>query len=102
MAGIREISCEELVNAMQSDAVPTLMDVRERHEFAVSSIEGSVCIPLTELGAALNAMPADSPIVFVCEIGERSRQAASFATMVGFRQTFSLRGGIKAWMELHA
>jgi len=99
MTAIREISCGELSDALGSDAAPALIDVREQHEFAASCIEGSVCVPLTELGAAMNEMRADSPIVFICEVGERSRQAATFATMVGFREVFSLRGGIKAWSE---
>ncbi|MDH3621247.1 MAG: rhodanese-like domain-containing protein [Gammaproteobacteria bacterium] len=100
MQGVREISCEELAAALADDATPELIDVREPHEFAVASIDGSKCVPLTELGAALNDLSSEGLVVFICEIGERSRQAASFATMVGFREAFSLRGGVKAWQEM--
>jgi rhodanese-related sulfurtransferase len=45
---------------------PVLIDVREPWEFEYCRIEGSVLVPLGELAARMDELPAERPIVLVC------------------------------------
>jgi len=94
---VAEISVEELVARLADGTNPALIDVRERHEFERASIGGSRCVPLTGVSAYLASVDMSDYVVFVCETGERSRKAASFAASVGYGNTRSLAGGIVEW-----
>ena len=99
MKKISEITSGELADGLAEGRAFELIDVRDRDEFDTQSIAGSRCIPLTEISAFLTPLPIDEPIVFVCDFGKRSRQAASFAASVGFSDVSSLEGGIRAWKD---
>ena len=99
MKKIAEITCSELAGRLADGRAFDFIDVRDRDDFATGSIAGSRCVPLTEVSAYLTPLPFDQPIVFVCDLGKRSRQATSFAASVGFSDVCSLEGGIRAWKD---
>ena len=99
MKRVSEITHGELAGFLATGRDFELVDVRDRDEVAGDSIAGSHCVPLTEISAFLNPLPVDRPIVFVCDVGKRSRQAASFAASVGYSDVSSLEGGIRAWKD---
>jgi rhodanese-related sulfurtransferase len=76
---------------------PVLIDVREPWEFEYCRIEGSVLIPLGELPARIDELPAERPLVIVCHHGNRSWYAAVMLEQAGFADVFNLRGGVEAW-----
>jgi len=76
---------------------PALIDVREPWEFEYCRIEGSVLIPLGELAARIDEVPADRPLVIVCHHGNRSGYAAAMLLQAGFREVHNLRGGVEQW-----
>jgi len=78
-------------------AAPVLIDVREPWEFEHCRIEGAVLIPLGELPARIDELPAARPLVIVCHHGNRSWYAAVMLEQAGFVEVFNLRGGIEAW-----
>jgi rhodanese-related sulfurtransferase len=78
-------------------APPALIDVREPWEFEYCKIEGSVLIPLGELAARIDEVPADRPLVIVCHHGNRSWYAAAMLQQAGFREVHNLRGGVEQW-----
>jgi len=80
-----------------SRAAPVLVDVREPWEFAHCRIEGSVSIPLGQLPARLEELPADRDLVLVCHHGSRSQHAAMFLAQRGYPSVHNLRGGVEAW-----
>ncbi len=73
---------------------PLLVDVRERHEFAVGHVAGSVNIPLGDLSARIGELPPESPVIFLCRSGSRSRAACELAAGGGVRSVADLEGGV--------
>ena len=52
-----------------------LVDVRDPDEYAAGSFKTAVNIPTDELEQKIPTLPADKPIVFVCNTGARSGEA---------------------------
>lgn len=80
-----------------SRAQPVLVDVREPWEFDYCRIEGSMLIPLGDLAARVDEIPADRPLVVVCHHGNRSGYAAAMLQQAGFSDVFNLQGGVELW-----
>jgi rhodanese-related sulfurtransferase len=76
---------------------PVLVDVREPWEFDYCRIEGSVSMPLAELGRRYAELPGERPVVTVCHHGMRSMHAAAFLARAGFAEVHNLFGGVAAW-----
>jgi rhodanese-related sulfurtransferase len=74
-----------------------LIDVREPHEYAAGHMAGSVNIPLGEIEARLEELPASSAVVFMCRSGGRSRRACELSVRGGLEYVSELEGGLKAW-----
>lgn len=76
----------------------TIVDVRPPDERA----QAALSIAFRELddgGAALEALPRDTPLAFLCHHGGRSAQAAEHFRGLGFREVHNVEGGIDAWAE---
>ena len=96
---IREISVEELTQAIDGDDPPVLLDVRTEAEHAIARLEPSTLLPLHELQGRLDEIAPwkDRPVVVYCHHGVRSKSGAAILTAAGFADVVSLRGGIDAW-----
>jgi rhodanese-related sulfurtransferase len=77
-----------------------LLDVRERDELIVARVEGSLCIPLSQLGARVNEVPRDRPVMVICATGNRSNNVAGYLLSSGWTDVGNVAGGIQAWMQL--
>jgi rhodanese-related sulfurtransferase len=77
-----------------------LLDVRERDEFAAMRVEGSLFIPMSLLGARLDEVPRDRPVMVICASGSRSASAAGFLLGQGFEDVGTVAGGIDYWQRL--
>lgn len=73
----------------------TLIDVRTPDEFATGAIEGAVNIPLDDMRAQLDRIPADKPVVLYCGVGLRGYLASNILRQRGFNNVRNLIGGIK-------
>lgn len=83
---------------LYSDLV--VIDVRERKEVEQQGkIKGALNIPLLPhlFHAALSDMNKEATIVFHCQSGRRSDEAARVARTLGFDHCFSLDGGMSNW-----
>jgi rhodanese-related sulfurtransferase len=77
-----------------------LLDVRTPEEWAQDGhIEGAALIPLDELEARADELPADAEIVIYCRSGNRSAQAASLLIGLGYTDVADM-GGINDWKAL--
>jgi rhodanese-related sulfurtransferase len=75
-----------------------LIDVREIFECKRKIIKGSVNIPSTSnLDFAADTLDKKCALFFYCTTGYRSKRVASFFYDKGFRNVYSLDGGIVAW-----
>lgn len=76
-----------------------LVDIREREELEIASIEGALWIPMGDLGARINEIDADedATIALICHTGRRSLSAAVALQRAGWDGVRSVAGGIEAW-----
>jgi rhodanese-related sulfurtransferase len=86
------------IDELDPDTV--VLDVRSADERAVSSIPGSVHIPLDELRSRIDELDASKPIVVHCFSGQRSYFAQRMLVMNGF-EVRNLTGGIRSWQAAH-
>ena len=75
----------------------TVLDVRNRVEFAHGHIAGALHIPVGHLGARLAEIPRDKPIIVHCQGGMRSAIATSVLLQHGVKNVTDLLGGFNAW-----
>jgi len=73
-----------------------IIDVRTPDEFKVGHIEGSINIPLNEIGQAMEWLKKDVPMILVCESGARSGHAVMILKTNGFEKVYN--GG--SWNSL--
>ena len=98
---IEQLQADELHSwlADATRAKPVVLDVREPWEHAVCAIPDSRLLPMQEIPARLQELPADTDIVVVCHHGMRSLQVANFLKQSGLERVYNLNGGIAAWAE---
>ena len=90
------LSPKELDEILAGNDIPALIDVRDRDEFATGHIPGAVNVPLTEIAPLFDDPDRAEPMIFVCESGIRSLQAANFARIAGLSNVRSIDGGMAA------
>jgi adenylyltransferase/sulfurtransferase len=73
-----------------------LVDVRERHEWALGRIAGARLVPLSRFEEELASFDPGREVVLYCAVGGRSARAAEALLARGVR-AWNLAGGIKAW-----
>jgi rhodanese-related sulfurtransferase len=73
-----------------------VLDVREDDEWEAGRLEGSVHIPLGELGERFTERPAGGQVLVVCRSGNRSAYATSYLVDQGI-DAVNLAGGLAAW-----
>lgn len=79
-----EISYEEFEALQQADPEQVyLVDVREYNEFEADNFGGEN-IPLSDIPESIPSFPADKIIVFYCQSGKRSSQAAKLLELSGY------------------
>jgi rhodanese-related sulfurtransferase len=66
-----------------------IIDVRTREEFKEGHIEGSLNIPLDEIGKAMSWLIKDVPAVIVCASGARSAHAVMILKANGFEKVYN-------------
>lgn len=82
------------VGGLPADAY--LVDVREDDEWECGHAPEAVHLPLSELLARLEEIPADREVHVICKVGGRSAQAVQFLNAQG-RDTVNVAGGMLAW-----
>lgn len=73
-----------------------VLDVREDDEWEAGHVEGSLHVPLMELGARYVELPEAEQTLVVCRVGNRSAYAAGFLIQQGI-EAVNLDGGLMAW-----
>ena len=91
------LSPNQLAELMTGTDIPALIDVRDAHEFKTGHIAGATNVPLTEVAPLFDDPETAKPMIFICQSGVRSLQAANFAKIAGLSHIRSLDGGMTAW-----
>ena len=99
-AGAKSINTMEAVRMMnKEDAL--VLDVRTQEEFAKAHISGATNIPLGLIDARISDLHGSksSPVIVVCQSGNRSMQAARALKKHGFENLFNMSGGMVSWQQ---
>ncbi|MGH3735428.1 MAG: rhodanese-like domain-containing protein [Micromonosporaceae bacterium] len=88
------------VPSVTVDQVPEgayLLDVREPDEWAAGRAPGAHHVPMQQVPARLDDVPAEGEVVVVCRMGGRSAQVVNFLRAQGRDNALNLEGGMQAW-----
>ncbi len=77
-----------------------VLDVRERDEYLQVRIEGSLFIPMSQLGARLDEVPRDRPVLVICATGNRSANVTGHLLASGWTDVANIAGGISTWERM--
>ena len=84
------------VGAADLPADAVLLDVREGDEWAAGHAPDARHVPMSQLAARLDEVPAGDPLYVVCRSGGRSARVVAFLTQQG-RPAVNVEGGMQAW-----
>jgi rhodanese-related sulfurtransferase len=87
---------KELHKRLQSDNI-RILDVRELYEYNICRLENSLHIPLGQIIARFEELPADQELVVLCHHGIRSALVVNYLQKNGFEKVHNLEGGIHLW-----
>ena len=91
---VQPMSVNELKRRLDAGSTLRLLDVRGAAERQAAQIAAAA--PLDK-AAEIESLPEDTPLVFHCHTGVRSRAAAERFRLLGFKNVYNLEGGIEAW-----
>ena len=94
---VNTIEATQLINRQNA----VLLDVREPKEFEGGRLPAAIHIPLSQLAARANELAklAARPVVAYCGTGRTSRMAGGALAKAGFKEIYSLQGGLAAWKK---
>jgi adenylyltransferase/sulfurtransferase len=99
LAGIPQISPQELKQRLDRGDDIFLLDVREPHERDICNIGGEL-IPKATVAAHVAKIPRDKEVVVYCRSGGRSQAVAQeLKSQHGFAQVLNLAGGMLRWSD---
>jgi rhodanese-related sulfurtransferase len=96
---IEQMTPTEFVRRRAAGDNLLLLDVREPHELAESSVEGALHIPMAQVPGRLAELDRSRPIAVLCRSGNRSQAVAGFLIQQGFCSVANLAGGIIRWKQ---
>lgn len=93
---VKSLSARDLKAKLDSGEELSLFDVRTDAELLIAKIPGFQQLDAAHM-SQIEALPRDTPLVFLCHHGVRSRSAAERFLAAGFKNVFNVEGGIEAW-----
>ena len=94
---VQEVAALEAASILKENPEIRLLDVRTQHEQETASLDNSVLLDQELVEEILGSWDQNTPLMFFCHVGERSRQAAQYFTSQGFQQVYNISDGIKGW-----
>ena len=96
---IPEVDVETLNNKLKNKENFILLDVRTDREYFLSSIEGSLHMPMNTIAEKYTSLDKDKEIIVQCKSGVRSEKVCEFLLNNNFKNVKNLRGGIVEWAK---
>jgi monothiol glutaredoxin len=96
---VQNLSVAELQDWFATDVInPQVFDVRSADKVAEGTVDHAIRLDKTAI-ESIEAMDKETPLVFVCQVGQSSMSAAEFFRKKGYTKVFNLTGGYNAWNE---
>lgn len=106
---IKEILPWDLEEMLAANPDVMIVDIREPDEFAQGAIKNSILVPRGILEGACDwgysdtipelVKARDKPVILACRSGNRSALAAYTLQLMGYRDVYSLKMGIRGWND---
>ena len=96
-AEVQEILASKAAEILKDNPDIHLLDVRSPQEREQACIENSVLLDQQLVEEILGNWDPESPLMFYCHVGQRSRQAAQYFATQGFQQVYNISDGISGW-----
>ena len=93
---IREICYEDLKKMIKNHKNTIIVDIRSPQEYSEKRIRNAINIPFYDLKKIYKEILLDKNkiIILYCEYGIRSKKAYDFLEEKGYKNVYSLKGGI--------
>ena len=89
----------DLAQMLDTQPDVRLLDVRTHGEYTAAHIRGAYNVPLHALGEhAAEICAIDTPVVLICQSGQRARQAETTLAGSGMPHLHLLEGGMRGWV----
>jgi len=95
---VKQISKEELAQGIENGHYTHIYDVRSDMQFSQQSITGSKRLDKENM-QLIEELAKDTPLVFVCAVGNSSQGACDFYRKKGFTDVSNLVGGVSVWFS---
>ncbi len=98
---IKTIDVHDLKSRMDNNPELCLIDVREITEWNEQHIPGAIHIPKDDITNGIKAIATDTDQVIYlhCRSGMRSLYAAECLMNLGYKEVYSVNGGIMEWVK---
>ena len=93
------IDVQTLNSKLSSEEDLILLDVRTEQEVFLSSINGSVHIPMNDIPKRIHELDRTKEIIVQCKSGKRSAKVCEFLMRNKYTNVKNLKGGIIAWSK---
>jgi rhodanese-related sulfurtransferase/cyanate permease len=94
-----EITATTLLEQIETQTAPTIIDVRTPREFAQGHVPGALNIPFEKIGGRLDEVPGsrNDTVIVYCGHGPRAWMAGAAMRRQGFRNVKYLAGHFSKW-----
>jgi len=95
-----DLSAAELQDWLDTQDIdnPQVFDVRTADKIAMGTLPGGRRLDKEAINE-IEKMAKDTPLVFVCQVGQSSMAAAEFFRKKGYSKVYNLTGGYDAWKD---
>jgi len=90
---------EQVLQKLDSEQAPLVVDVRKPAEFGVAHIPGAINIPLAELDKRIDELRQDNGVLIYCINGSRTRKAEPIVYANGISNVYHLDGAFQGWIQ---
>ena len=90
---LRRTDINQAAELCREDETAVMLDVRTAEEYKAGHIEGSINVPLQNIGSIKQLIEnLSAPIYTYCLSGARSRQAAAALEAMGYKKVINIGG----------
>ena len=93
------IAPADLLERLDSDQAPLVVDLRAPAEYRVAHIPGALNVPSTELEARIKELRNANGVVIYCLNGSRTRQAEPVLYAHDIDNFYHLEGTLQTWLQ---
>ncbi len=94
---VKEVDSKKALEMLADDDSFKLVDVRTKSEYDADHAPQAVHLPVDELPHRYQELGQTTHLLFVCQSGGRSAQAAEFMASIGASEVYNVEGGMSSW-----